>query len=1690
VQYAQSVQTLASLGCRVLLEIGPQPVLAAMALRAWPESPAAPQAVASLRRDTSGARQIEEALGQLYVAGARVDFKAVDAPWRRTKVDLPLYPFQRKRFWFTPARRADESVSAPGETRPAQLADLAPADGPTPDFWLTDAPQEQRLGLVIERLKTEIGHALHMSATEIDPTAAFAALGMDSLTAMELRSRLQAALGAAIPVALFIESPDVATLATRLLGWWEDQRGAASKRQPPMARRPRDGSPLPLSFNQEALWFLHELAPGSSAYNVAAAVRIHGALDPAIMQRSLDAIVARHEQLRTSFRSERGLARPQIAASLHAPLPVEPVRDEDEAAEWARREAGAPFDLAQAPLFRARLLRFDPAHHILLVTMHHIVTDGWSFAVLLRELSAVYRAFADGDPWPLPELPIQYADYAAWQREWLQGETLDELLAFWKTELSGAPPLALPTDRPPPRTPSFRGRRLRFELGAARALALRALAQTERVTLFAPLLATLAAVLQRHSGQDDFVVGAMSANRGRLEIESLIGLFVNALPIRVSLDGDPDMRALIARLGARAQGAMAHQDAPFDHVVNAVERERDGSRNPLYRVQLLLQAGLLPPALPGLEIDVQEIDTQTAKRDLTFTIFNDATMSGHVEYSTDLFDAPRIERLLKHFLNALDAILADPSQRLSALELLTREEIAAGRAPTPRPPAGPLTVPELFESVAAARPDAIACEDGELRLTYAQTRSAARRLARWLRGKGIAPGDAVAVRTGRKIDMVVGLLGVMQAGAIHVPIDESYPQERIALMLAEANVALDLRDMLGDEFARESDAPLEPVVAPSAPAYIVFTSGSTGRPKGVVISHGAVAEYAQTLGAELGVTSGDAWLHTASCAFSSSMRQILAPLAAGARIVIAADDERRDPFALLARLRASKATIMDLVPSVLRQVVDALRTLPEAERAALLDNELRLLLTASEPLRNGLARDWRALVGDEMRWVNQYGQTETAGIVSLHPVEPRPDADPLAIVPIGRPRANVRMVALDARRRPTPVGVAGQLHIGGPCLAQRYLGDPALTKARFFDLADADGTQRLYAAGDIVRLTEDGVFEFVGRDDEQVKIRGVRVEPGEIERALLDHPQVREAAVAAYDVDGDKRLAAYLAFDGREPSLQALRNHLRHSLPEHMIPSAFVTLETMPLTPNGKLDRAALPAPPSVAASDAEFVAPRPGDEESLAELWRDLLKVERVGANDNFFLLGGHSMLAAQLRARIHQSLGVDLPLGAIFEDQTLAALAARLDGARRGVGLAQPELVAAPEGVSAPAAIAQENAYAAEQDSPRAPGHWIDVGVRILGPLDEARQIDSIAEAFRRHAILRTIVEPTADGGLTQRILETPPPVALLGPEDADETIDVGDGRPGVRISLRRIGEKERLLRLRCHRTLGDGATVRMLLGEIGALYANSLEGMELFPLLDLSLSYADYAQWERSWLTPELRNAQVDHFRRRFAAGLPLGLRTDFPRPASGLAPEGGILRFELSDAAVAAADAHATSARATLAMVLTAAFASALAELAEGDSLAVAIPVSLRHHSATHRMLGPFMNTLPLFIDEAGGPFEKLLRDTRDTTLAALAHQNAPWREVLAALREDHGAKAERVGEAALVIEDAPPQNVQFSGLTLSRAPAARTAVRRPLTLSILLDDGEIKGSLIYAASLYSRETMERLAERFIATLAPR
>ena len=716
--------------------------------------------------------------------------------------------------------------------------------------------------------------------------------------------------------------------------------------------------------------------------------------------------------------------------------------------------------------------------------MHHLITDGWSFGVLLKELGTLYEAFRRGEPSPLSELPIQYADYAAWQRQWLSDDKLPSLLAFWKRDLEGAPALDLATDRPRPRTPSFRGARMRFELGRGRAAALRALSAEENVTLFAPLLAAFSALLHRYTGQEDFVVGTLTANRTRLEVENLIGFFVNALPVRIRLDGDPDVHELLTRMRRRLLDVMAHEDVPFELVVSHTAHQREANRNPLFQVQLVLQAPAPRLDLPGLEIDASEIDTETAKRDLTLTLFDDETLSGHVEYATDLFDATRIERWIEHFQILVDAMTGDRGARLSTLPLLTENEKAFHQARISPSTTNAPSIQTLFERAADRTPEAVAVRAGGTALTYRELDAAANRLARWLRKRGVGAKTPVALRVGRSVSMPIGFLGILKAGGVFIPIDPAYPENRIDYMLADAGAVLQVDDVDGPEILLESPERIEATSTPDHPAYVIYTSGSSGKPKGVKVTHGSVIEYADTLGRELGVASSDVYLHTASISFSSSIRQLVVPFAAGAAVAIASDDERRDPIALLERIRDSRVTVADLVPTVVRHVVDALAALAPEERAGLLDHRLRLLLTASDALRFGLVRDWRRQVGRGERWIHMYGQTETTGIVSFYPV-PESEGDDEGIVPIGRPRGNVAMPVLDRRLRPLPCGVVGELYVGGPALAEGYT-DPALTAERFLEKSPDDGG-RLYATGDLVRLAWDGTLEFVGRADQQVK---------------------------------------------------------------------------------------------------------------------------------------------------------------------------------------------------------------------------------------------------------------------------------------------------------------------------------------------------------------------------------------------------------------------------------------------------------------------------------------------------------------------------------------------------------------------------------------------------------------------------
>ncbi|PAK13803.1 non-ribosomal peptide synthetase [Burkholderia ubonensis] len=1040
---------------------------------------------------------------------------------------------------------------------------------------------------------------------------------------------------------------------------------------------------FPLSFAQERLWFLEQLQPGQAIYNMYDIVPWRGALAQDALERTLAALLARHETLRTHFDVEDGhpvqIVEPAVALPLAlTDLSALPAGERAAAAQrLAIDEAARPFDLGTAPLLRLRVIRLAPDEHLLVLTIHHIISDGWSMRVLHREFSTLYAAFAAGLPAPLAPLPIQYADFVIWQRDWLAGDVLDRQLAFWRTQLDGAPsaPLDLPCARPRPAVPSYRGALHNFSLDAATTRAVRAFAQREGATPFMVLLAAFKLLLARYSGQHDVVVGTPIANRTRVELEGLIGFFANTLVLRSRVDDARGFRALLAAVRETTLAAYAHQDLPFERLVEAVRPQRALNHNPLFQVMFVLNAfddaGSRPAdaADDGRDPDYREVGIGTAKFDLHLSMIEvGGRLRGIVEYATDLFDAPTIERLARHFTTLLGAALAAPEQAAGSLPLMDERErdavLAAAASPWAADAAPPL-VHRRVEAQAARTPDAIALRQGGRTLTYGELDSRAARLAQALAARGAGPDVPVGIYIGRSIEQLVAVLAVLKAGACYVPLDPVYPEQRLAAICADARLAAVITAGATPPFAAPALVPVDADAPPSRPAlaaaqrdalaYLLYTSGSTGRPKGVAMPHGPLANLI-------------AWQHDTAPAparvlqftslnFDVSAQEIFTTLCAGATLVLASEEERRDPAALLRRLAADRIERIFAPAAALQALAATAADDPQASVLA-----LREIVTAGEQLQVSpqLAAFVRRHRVATLR--NQYGPTETH-VASEWTLDGAPDAWP-ELPPIGRAIAGARLYLLDRHGAPVPDGLPGELYIGGCLPARGYLGQPDQTAARFVpDPFSPSPGARMYRTGDLARRRGDAALEFLGRRDRQIKVRGVRVEPGEVEAVLREAPGLREAVVVdGPDPAGGRRLIAYvIAARGNDVAFDvgALRRHCRTRLPESMVPALFVPVDAMPLTPSGKIDRAALPAPEPAAGAAQPDARPGTPLEAALAAIWREVLKVERIGLHDNFFELGGHSLLATRVAARIRARLGVELPLRLLFEAPTVAELA-----------------------------------------------------------------------------------------------------------------------------------------------------------------------------------------------------------------------------------------------------------------------------------------------------------------------------------------------------------------------------------------------------------------------------------------------
>ncbi|MCY1023039.1 non-ribosomal peptide synthetase [Pyxidicoccus sp. MSG2] len=1477
-----------------------------------------------------------------------------------------------------------------------------------------------------------------------------------------------------------------------------------------------------LSFAQLRLWLVDQYQSGTSLYNIPAALRLKGALDVPALERAFTEVVRRHQSLRTTFRAREG--RP--VQVIHPGMPCEldvadlrrlpgPERDA-EALRLAREEARRPFDLTRGPLLRTGLVRLSEQEHVLLVTMHHIVSDAWSLSVLIREVGALYDAFLSGQPSPLPELPIQYADYAVRQREWLQEDVLDGQLAYWKRQLEGAPPqLELPTDRP--RTADTRnpGAMMHVELPSALTRNLRSFCRAEGATLFMALLAGLQAVLARYSGQDDLCVGAPIAGRRQAETEGLIGFFVNTLVLRTRLGGDPTFRELLARVKEVTLGAYSHQDVPFEKLVEVLQPARQLGHTPFFQVALgLLNTPPLELSLRGLTLTpLDAVDSGTSKFDFTLTLVESPQrIAGTLEYRTDLFDPATAARMMEHLRVLLENAVLYPARRLSELSLqptVERRRVLVDWNATSVEYPRDVSLPSLFEARAASTPDAVAVESAGRAFTYAELDRSANRLANHLLAEGVRLGDRVALCLEHSPEAVVAVLGILKAGAAYVPLDPSAPAERLGFMLEDTGAARVLtlegasrhlppggvRPLFLDADAARIAA--APDTAPRMEttgadlAYVMYTSGSTGRPKGVCVPHRAVTRLVLGTGfARLG--PDEVFLQLAPLAFDASTFELWGSLLHGARLVVPPPH----PLSLeeLGRvLDRHGITTLWLTAALYEQMV-------AGQPASLA--RVRQVLAGGDVLPPERVREHLVLGG---RLVNGYGPTEGTTFTCCHVL-----TDPAGVghsVSIGRPIANTRVYLLDAHLRPVPVGVPGELFIGGDGLAWGYLRRPELTAECFIpDPYSSTPGARLYRSGDLARWLPDGRLQFHGRRDAQVKLRGFRIEPGEVEVALSRHPGVREVTVVARDdMPGGKALVAYLAPRNADtPDPQVLRAFLRKSLPEYMVPSAFVVLDALPVTSNGKVDRRALPHPDTVGAGvkGRESVAPRTPVEEQVAALVCQVLRRERVSVHDDFFALGGHSLLATQLLSRMQHTLGVELPLRAMFEGPTVADLARRIEAEQGAPVRSLPPLVRVPRDGPLPLSFSQERLWKLFKLNPASTAYNQLGTYRFVGDMKVEALHGALQAMVDRHESLRTtFVEE--DGRPLQKVAPSfhfaLPVTDLRGREDARDEVfrriseearrpfDLTRG-PLVRGELFRLADDEHLLLFSKHHILSDGWSEGILTREVGLFYTALSTGVTL-ALPPLRVQYPDFAAWQRGWLAGSELESRLGYWRAALA-GAPtlLALPTDKPRPATRTF-NGASLPVELGRTHSDALNALCQQERVTPFMALLALFGAVLCRESGQDEVVIGSPIANRTLPDLEPLIGLFVNGLALRVDLRGGPsFRQLLARVRDVTLGAYAHQEVPFEQVVDAIGVQRLPNRPPLFQAMFALQNAPAEPVPLPGLTLAPMESTdRGSSIYELSLAFYEREGGFSGSLEFNTDLFEPTTAERWRDALLALM---
>jgi len=1491
----------------------------------------------------------------------------------------------------------------------------------------------------------------------------------------------------------------------------------------PVSRERQLLGELPLSFAQQRLWFLDQFEPGNSFYNIPSAVRMTGALDAQALEQSINEIIRRHEVLRTTFSAVDGRAVQAIAPSLTITVPVTDLRDLPEAARpdggrdaqmqrIAREEARRPFDLNHGPLLRVRLLRLEEQEHVLLLSMHHIVSDGWSTGVLIRELAALYRAFAGSKPSPLPSLPIQYADYAYWQREWLQGETLQAELAYWKERLSGCPAhLELPTDRPRPAVQTLRGATHWFELSGALARKVERLAREERASLFMTLLAAFQTLLYRYTGQEDICVGTPVANRNRPEIEPLIGFFVNTLVLRGDLSGNPTFRELLQRVRETALGAYAHQDVPFEMLVDELNVARDLSHTPLFQVMFTVQdAPMESLRIPGLTLSPLQPDSGAAKFDLTLAVVKKRkTLRVSLEYNTDLFDQATIERMAGHLLALVEEIVANPDAPIATLPLLTEverrqllDEWVGERVSYPRE----ATVHELFAEQAARTPEAVAVVFENESLTYGELNRRANQLAHYLRKRGVGPEVLVGLCVERSLEMIVGIMGVLKADGAYLPLDPSYPADRIAYMLEDAGTAVLLtQERLLDrltsfegetlcldrdwpEVARQPDENPEIRATADNLVYVIYTSGSTGRPKGAQLVHRGLVNLTWYLTERYKIERSSRILQFASLSFDVSAHEIVPALLHGARLYLARRETLVSAPELLHLLREAEISIASIPPSLLA-------VLEEGDLPA-----LQTLMSAGEACPVEVARRWSA----GRCFLNGYGPTETTVIASYYQAESVPEG--ATSISIGKAVANSWLYVLDGQGQLVPVGVPGELYIGGIAVGRGYLDRPDLTAERFVpDPFSGEAGARLYRTGDRVRYLPDGNIDFLGRMDYQVKVRGYRIELGEIEAVLRDQVGVKGAVVLAReDGSGQKRLVAYVVPEGEAPSIGKLREGLGSKLPEYMVPTTYVFLAAFPLTGSAKVDRKALPAPEAARPDlESDYVAPRTPEEQVMAGIWARVLGVERVGVQDNFFELGGDSILSIQVVARANQA-GLRISPRQVFRYPTVAALVA--------VAGKGPEVQAEQGLVTGAVPLTPIQRHFLAQNLPN-PHHWNQaVLLEVHEALDPELLRQTVEHLLAHHDALRLRLHLTPDGWQqTYADLDGRAPFSYVDLSSLPEgeqraavereaarlqgSLHLTEG-PLLRVAYMHLGggQPGRLL-LVAHHLVIDGVSWRVLFEDLTTVYRQLQQGQAV-TLPPKTTSFRQWASRLEEYARRDAVREQLGYWQSLGAGVYPLPV--DWPEGANTEASAEWV-RSGLTEEETAALLRDVPAAYGTeINDVLLTALARAFREWTGAPSLLVDLEghgrESLFEDVDLSRTVGWFTALYPVRLDLG-------MIEHPGEALKAVKEQlrGIPQRGLGYGLLRHLGDR-----QAAAALQALPQAQVSFNylgqfefglnGALLAPARESAGPERAPQApRAYLLDiSGSVRGGRLqldwmYSGNQYRRETIESLAEGYLRAL---